>query len=172
MKPEEHNRTVGLLHIVYAGIQSLVMLGMILLFLVIGPITANPPRGGVMPVAFFAMIMALIVFFQALFTIPSFVAGYGLLKQKKWAKTAGIIAGVLAAISFPQGQLCVSIRCGFCSARMAKRCMTGLLIGHRPCLMLYTQRRRNPSGVLAPLQGNANGDTFRQSNRPIGVNRD
>jgi hypothetical protein len=36
-------------------------------------------------------------------TIPSFVAGYGLLKRRPWAKIAGIIAGVLAAISFPIG---------------------------------------------------------------------
>ena len=108
MKPEEHNRTLGLLHIVYGSLQSLLMLGMILFFLIVVPLTRNPSRGGAVPVAFFAMIMALIVFFQALFTIPSFVAGYGLLKQKNWAKTAGIIAGVLAAISFPHGTaLCV-----------------------------------------------------------------
>jgi hypothetical protein len=36
-------------------------------------------------------------------TIPSLIAGYGLWKKKKWAKTASIIAGVLAAMSFPVG---------------------------------------------------------------------
>ncbi len=35
--------------------------------------------------------------------VPSIVAGYALLKQRRWAKTAAIIAGVLAAMQFPIG---------------------------------------------------------------------
>jgi hypothetical protein len=36
-------------------------------------------------------------------TIPSFVAGYGLLKRKKWARTASIISAVVAGANFPMG---------------------------------------------------------------------
>lgn len=36
-------------------------------------------------------------------TLPSFVAGYGLLKGKRWARTWAIIAGVVSAMSFPIG---------------------------------------------------------------------
>jgi hypothetical protein len=36
-------------------------------------------------------------------TVPSVVAGYALLKRRRWAKVAGIVAGVTAATSFPVG---------------------------------------------------------------------
>jgi hypothetical protein len=39
----------------------------------------------------------------SLMSIPSLVAGYGLLKQKTWARTAAIVGGVTAAMSFPIG---------------------------------------------------------------------
>jgi hypothetical protein len=42
------------------------------------------------------------IFYFAL-TIPSLIAGYGLLKRKRWARTMGIIAGVTAAMMFPIG---------------------------------------------------------------------
>jgi hypothetical protein len=38
-----------------------------------------------------------------LFTIPSVVAGYALLKRRPWGKIAGIVAGVCTAMSFPIG---------------------------------------------------------------------
>ena len=41
--------------------------------------------------------------FYGLMTLPSLVAGYGLLKRKPWARTAAIIGGVTAAMSFPIG---------------------------------------------------------------------
>jgi hypothetical protein len=36
-------------------------------------------------------------------TIPSILAGFGLLRRRKWAKTASIVAGVLSGMSFPLG---------------------------------------------------------------------
>jgi hypothetical protein len=41
--------------------------------------------------------------FYGLMTLPSLVAGYGLLKRKPWARTAAIVGGVTAAMSFPIG---------------------------------------------------------------------
>jgi hypothetical protein len=39
----------------------------------------------------------------SLMTIPSFVAGYGLLKHRPWARTAAIIGSVVALSNFPIG---------------------------------------------------------------------
>ena len=39
----------------------------------------------------------------SLMTIPSFVAGYGLLKHRPWARTAAIIGSVTALTNFPIG---------------------------------------------------------------------
>ena len=47
--------------------------------------------------------MAVIVLFSLVFTIPSFIAGYGLRKRKSWAKLWGVIAGVVAGMNFPLG---------------------------------------------------------------------
>ena len=41
----------------------------------------------------------------SLLTVPSVIAGYGLLKQKSWARTSGLIAGALATTSAPFGIL-------------------------------------------------------------------
>src|SRR5678816_2047601 len=64
---------------------------------VLGGDPGGPPIG---------MIIFLCVFIGLLYgmmTIPSFVAGYALLKKKRWAKTAAIIGGVTAAMNFPIG---------------------------------------------------------------------
>jgi hypothetical protein len=52
--------------------------------------------------------MVLVVVINLLLITPSFLAGYALLKRKRWAKTMGIIAAILAGLNFPFGSaLCV-----------------------------------------------------------------
>jgi len=41
--------------------------------------------------------------FYGLMLLPNIIAGYGLLKQKPWARIAAIIGAVTAAMSFPIG---------------------------------------------------------------------
>jgi hypothetical protein len=52
---------------------------------------------------FFAVFFGVMLFVQTIFTIPSFVAAYALLKRKSWARVASIIAGVLSAMHMPIG---------------------------------------------------------------------
>jgi hypothetical protein len=105
MSPEEHNRLLGYGHLAYAGFQTL-MMGMVSLFMffmfALGW-TNSPPSANAPPLAFFVLIMAMIFVISLLFTLPSYVAGYGLLKKKSWARTWAIVAGVLASMSFPIG---------------------------------------------------------------------
>ena len=107
MTPEEHKRTLGILHLVYGGLHGLITLGMVAFFLIIAGAVLNAP-GNNGADGFFLVILSIIMLFSALFTIPSFVAGYGLMKHKQWARLWGLIAGVMAGMSFPLGTaLCV-----------------------------------------------------------------
>jgi hypothetical protein len=57
-----------------------------------------------------ALIMGILIFvfamafiFTILFSIPKIVAGYGLRKQRSWARTWAIVASIMACMSFPFG---------------------------------------------------------------------
>ena len=68
----------------------------------IGALLSGPgPNGPPMFMFVFMMLFMTVMF--GLFTLPSFVAGYGLLKRKKWAKVWAIISAVLAGGQFPMG---------------------------------------------------------------------
>lgn len=104
MTPEQHNKYLAWSHIGYAAFFALIF-GIFLLFFGIGMIAgllSQPGQAG--PPVF---VMVFMFFFMAvmfaLFTLPSFVAGYGLLKRKKWAKVWAIISAVLAGGQFPMG---------------------------------------------------------------------
>jgi hypothetical protein len=101
MTTEEHNKYLGMAHLAYGGLQSIMMLAMFGFFLIIS--SAEQSRPGGPPPEFFLIVTTFILIFSLIFTLPSLIAGYGLLKQKQWARMAGIIAGVMAGMSFPHG---------------------------------------------------------------------
>jgi hypothetical protein len=72
---------------------------MIVMFRTIPPEPGNP----LPPLAVLVVMACFILAFTVAWTIPSMVAAYALLKRKKWAKTAGIVAGVFAAPQMPVG---------------------------------------------------------------------
>jgi hypothetical protein len=101
--PEEHNKTLGILHLVYGGLYALILLLMVAFFIFVA--NASGERG---VDGFFFIVMGLILFFSAAVSLPSFIAGFGLMKRKRWAKLWGLIAGVMAGMSFPLGTaLCI-----------------------------------------------------------------
>jgi hypothetical protein len=100
---EQHNKNLAYSHLGYAAFQLLMMLGMVLFSAIIFLALAAGDKKGEFPLGLVAAIFIVSFFIQLLFTVPSFIAGFGLLKRKPWAKTATIIAGVLAAMSFPMG---------------------------------------------------------------------
>lgn len=104
MTPEQHNKYLGWSHIAYAAFFALIF-GLVLLFFGVGMIAAllsEPGSAGPPAVIFVIMLLFMLAMFAA-FTLPSFVAGYGLLKRKKWARTWAIISAVLAGAQFPMG---------------------------------------------------------------------
>ncbi|HWS87719.1 MAG TPA: DUF4064 domain-containing protein [Pyrinomonadaceae bacterium] len=110
MTPQDHNKVLGIMHLIYGGFFALVTLLMALIFafvgIGIGAAAANDPSAP--PAAFFIGLFGFIVVLYGLLSVPSLVAGYGMLKRKSWAKVWGIIAACVGALSFPFGTaLCV-----------------------------------------------------------------
>lgn len=96
--PEQHNKYLAYTHIGYGAFSAVIM---ILVMIMFGLLSAFD-RGG--PPAFFFFFMAMFMLVMGgLMTAPSLIAGYGLLKRKKWARTMAIISGVIAAGNFPFG---------------------------------------------------------------------
>ena len=96
LTPEEHNKYVGISHLVYAGLMALFALGMGGFFVAMLA-SGGAPAGMI----FFITIFMLFIF--GLTVVPSLLAGYGLLKGRSWARTAAIIGAVAAASNVPFG---------------------------------------------------------------------
>jgi hypothetical protein len=106
MSPSGHNRTLGLLHLAY-GVFCIALV-VVLTFFVSGTIDALAVQGAAVPVATFAALIVGSIFVSLILITPSFITGYALLRRKQWARRVGIIAGVLAGLTFPFGTaLCV-----------------------------------------------------------------
>lgn len=102
MTPEQHNKYIAYSNIAYGGLFAffiLLMMGFMWAMITLTPGgPGGPPPIGVM--IFMTLFMGVI---YGSMIIPSFVAGWALLKRKKWAKVAAIIAAVVAGASFPFG---------------------------------------------------------------------
>lgn len=61
----------------------------------------DPDPAIIMTVLIVVFVFAVIV--TLLFSIPKVVAGYGLKREKPWARTWAIVASIMAAMSFPIG---------------------------------------------------------------------
>ena len=104
MTPEQHSKYLGWSHIAYGAFFAL-LFGVLMLFFggsMIAAMLSNPSPSGP---PLFALVFVFLIFTVMLIatTLPAFVAGYGLLKGKKWAKVWAIISAVLAGGQFQMG---------------------------------------------------------------------
>ena len=105
MTAEEHNKYLAIAHLVYAGIQLLML---IMVMIVVGAVLSEMDGrrqtvGGDPLPDFVRTILVIFWVLNFIFIIPSMIAGYALLKRRSWAKIAGIVAAVAEAINFPIG---------------------------------------------------------------------
>jgi hypothetical protein len=109
MTATSHNKILGFLHLAYGGLTVLLMIAVsIFMLMMMGVIATNNNSGEPIPVGILALVIVFLVAINLLLITPSFLAGYALLKRKRWAKTMGIIAAMVAGLSFPLGTgLCV-----------------------------------------------------------------
>ena len=106
MTPTTHNKILGILHLAYSGLTALLLAVMIIFILTM--VSMESPNREPLPVGVIVFMTILLVVVTLLHAVPSFLAGYALLKRKRWAKTMAIIAAVIAGLSFPFGSaLCV-----------------------------------------------------------------
>jgi hypothetical protein len=108
MTPQDHNKVIGIMHLIWGGFNALTMLILVPFFLafigIIGSDPHAPPGLGLLFGAFGFFFLALAV----VLGIPPLVAGYAMLKRKSWARVAAIVSACLTALSFPFGTaLCV-----------------------------------------------------------------
>ncbi|MCA1555093.1 MAG: hypothetical protein LC747_00195 [Acidobacteria bacterium] len=99
MTPEEHNKALGICHLAYGGLSTLLMLAFMFMF---GAILFAIPEGGP-PFGIMVIFAVFMLIYSFIFTLPSFIAGYAMLKLKPWARTASIVAAVLETMSVPIG---------------------------------------------------------------------
>lgn len=109
MTPTSHNKTLGILHLAYGGFTLLLMAVMtIFMLMIMSRMQATNNNGEPFPVGVLMFMAIAMVVVTLLHVVPSFVTGYALLKRKRWAKTMGIIAAIVAGLNFPLGSaLCV-----------------------------------------------------------------
>jgi hypothetical protein len=158
LTPEQHNKYLGISHLVYGGLFFLLMLGMLGFISVMFAAIPSGPNGP--PAFFFGFMWVFLGLFYGAMTVPSLIAGYGLLKRKKWAKTASIIAGVMSGMSFPMGTRYASIPFGSFSANRGKYSMTNQPMRFRPLARSGQLRARELKKKL---------NTFHQQLRLTGV---
>jgi hypothetical protein len=107
MTPQDHNKVIGIMHLIWGGFNALMMLIMAIFIFFIMP----PFRDPNMPPEFATLmrtILGMVVMFSLLFSLPPLLAGYAMLKRKRWAKVMSIIAACFEALSMPFGTaLCV-----------------------------------------------------------------
>ena len=104
MTSSQHNRWLGIAHFAYAGIQLIAIAGLLVLmwFLRSGKLNELESEPLDMP-PIFQVIMILAIVMASAMTVPIVVAAYAFLKRRPWAKTAGIVGGVIAGMNFPLG---------------------------------------------------------------------
>jgi hypothetical protein len=108
MTPQDHNKIIGIMHLIYGGFNALIMLIFIPFIIAIMAAGASDPDAGAGIAAVFGIFGVFMLLIATIFGLPPILAGYGMLKRKRWAKTWGIIASAVESLSMPFGTaLCV-----------------------------------------------------------------
>ena len=104
MKAKEHNKLAGIFLLVHGGLNLFILLLVGLMYGGIGFFLVNSRKedeqiGG----AIFLGLALLVLFIGSIFAGIQLIAGWKMLKEKSNARTWGIVANVIAVLSFPIG---------------------------------------------------------------------
>jgi hypothetical protein len=125
MTSAEHNKTLGIMLLVYGGLNGLLLLLAALISLPVINVLINEPGRSAPPFAFFLFAIGAGFLLGLLFFIPALAAGYGLLKRKSWARTAGIVAAILMTVFIPFGTALAIYSLWFLSGSRGKQLYEG-----------------------------------------------
>lgn len=139
MTPEQHNKYLGIAHLFHGGF-NIVLTVLIMTFMTIMMSSdPHPPPGG-----FFAFLWIVVVGMTAVMTSPAFIAGYALLKRKKWAKTAAIVSAVFSATSAPIGTGICAYTFWFLFSEQGKRLYDPAPLGLPPASVNWNVNATRP----------------------------
>lgn len=105
MNSKEHNKFVGMFLMIHGGFQTLILLFIGLIYGIIGAgvfASANRQEEQMIGV-FLVAIIAFVVLFSMIFTLPQIIGGWKMLKEKPNARIWGIVGSIIACMSFPLG---------------------------------------------------------------------
>lgn len=105
MNAKEHNKMVGIFLLAHGGLQFLIMLFISAIYAIIGiGAFAAARRQEDQFIGFFIFgVVAVVVLISILLIIPQIIGGWKLFKEKPNARIWGIVASILACLSFPLG---------------------------------------------------------------------
>ena len=103
MTPQDHNKVIGIMHLIWGGFNALMMFFIVPFFLAIIGMISQDPNAPPEAKAFFGIFGVFMAIFMLVFALPPLIAGYALLKHKSWARVAGIVAACFTAMSMPFG---------------------------------------------------------------------
>jgi hypothetical protein len=97
---EQHIKILGWLYIASGALGIAVG---VIIFLVMGIAgAASGEAGGALVAGGIGIFVALLI---AVMCLPSIIAGWGLLKRKRWSRMLGIVLGAISLLSVPVGTL-------------------------------------------------------------------
>lgn len=109
MTGRQQANLLGILFWVFTGFNVVLVVAIAVVYITIfGLVFSQVPQkpGEPDPMVFMSILIAIFVFavvFTVLFSIPKIIAGYGLKREKPWARGWAIVASIMAAMSFPLG---------------------------------------------------------------------
>ena len=100
MTAAEHNRTLATLHFIYGAMHGLTLAGLLLLVLVVKLSALGTNSISTFWISIGAVIFVVLLFVVGLVPVA---VGYGLSKQRRWARPLGLSLAVVSLINIPIG---------------------------------------------------------------------
>lgn len=104
---DTHVRVLGVLHIVLGGLGAVIALGILLVFGgiagIVGAVAVPEDPDALLAIPILSLIGGAIFFVVLLLSLPSIIAGIGLLKYKPWARIMTIVLCAINLINVPIG---------------------------------------------------------------------
>ena len=108
MTPQDHNKVIGIMHLIWGGFNALTMLIVVPIILMMLEAMRRDPGSPPDVAVMLAVVGGVMMVFAFLFSVLPLLAGYAMLRRKTWARVMGFIAASVEAISMPFGTaLCV-----------------------------------------------------------------
>jgi hypothetical protein len=101
---------VKVLGVVYLAVGGCLLLAAMFLFLTMGGVAGivgatAEPQDAAIAIPILGFVGTALAAFLILFSVPSLITGYGLLKFKPWARVLGIVLSAISLIKIPIGTL-------------------------------------------------------------------